>query len=557
MLEYYEVGDHTRSVSTTDTEAQRWFDRGLLLMYGFDLEKARHCFGQAIELDPHCAMFHWGLAYASGCYYNKPWHRMEKDELAESLAASYGASRAALDHLEGASPVEIALVQALVARYQSPEPVDEPQYHRWDDDYADAMRKVHDAFPLDDDVCALHAEALITRTPWALWDLRTGAPSPDASTDEAVEVLERAIARGEQAGAPPHPGMLHMYIHAMEMSPFPERALRACDTLRELVPGSGHLCHMPSHIDIRCGHYYDAVVANNRAIAADRVYLRHEGPLNFHTLSRIHNYHLKVYAALFLGQYTTALEAAEELVDTTPEELLRIESPAMADWMEAYIGTKAHVFIRFGKWQNIIDQPLPADQDLYCMTTALWHYAKTVAHAATSDVDAAEQHREQFYLAVSKVPESRYLFNNTCLDILDVAEQMLNGEVEYRKQNYDQAYDHLRRAVDLDDNLKYDEPWGWMQPARHALGALLLEQGHLKEAASVYRADLGLDDTLAGTSQHHDNLWSLHGYVECLERLGKADEARSMRPRLNLAKARADVTVNASCYCRLHHSGDR
>ena len=553
MTDYYDLGSHKRTISTTDSETQKWFDRGLNWMYAFDLELGQRCFKQAIDHDGNCGILYWGLAYTSGCYYNKPWHRMQKDELKSCLKNSYAASRQALQFADRGSTVEAGLIKALATRYQSDTPVSLEDYHHWDDAYADAMREVYRDFPNDDDVCALFAEALMCRTPWALWNLKTGESASKASTEEAIDVLETAMSRIEQSGASPHPGILHMYIHVMEMSPFPERSLRACDALRELVPGSGHLCHMPSHIDVRCGNFYDALMANNKAIEADRVYVQKEGVMNFHTSSRIHNFHLKIYAALFLGQFQPALEAAEELIATTPKELLCIETPAMADWMEAYIGMKAHVYIRFGRWQSIIDEPLPDDANLYLMTTAIWHYAKTVAYAASSNVDAAEQQRELFYQAVAKVPESRYLFNNKCVDILKIAEQMLLGEVEYRKQNYDQAFDHLRQAVFLDDNLKYDEPWGWMQPARHALGALLLEQGRTKEAMEVYRADLGLNDTLVSTSQHQNNLWSLHGYVECLQKLGKEEEAKQMTKRLNLAKARADVPIKASCACRLKH----
>jgi tetratricopeptide (TPR) repeat protein len=549
----YDLGTHHRPITTSSAEAQQWFDRGLIWIYGFDLEMAGRCFQQAIDLDDNCAMAWWGLAYSAGIYYNKPWHRMQKEELVEKLKLTYDFSRAARARIDDVTPLEAMMVEALLTRYQSPAPVAEEQYHRWDDDYADQMRKVYAAFPEDDDVCALHAEALMTRTPWALWNLKTGDPAENASTLEAIEVLETAMQRVAASTQEPHAGMLHMYIHVMEMSPFPEKALRACDELRLLVPDSGHLCHMPSHIDVRCGHYYEAVMTNNRAIAADRVYLANEGAINFHTLSRIHNLHLKIYASLFLGQYGSALEAAEEIVATTPEELLRIENPAMADWMEAYMGMKAHIYIRFGKWQEIVDEALPVDPELYSMTTAVWHYAKTIAHAALENVPAAEKQRALFYQAVAKVPETRYMFNNTCLDVLKIAEQMLNGEIEYRRQNYDVAYDHLRQAVELDDNLKYDEPWGWMQPARHALGALLLEQGHVDEAKQVYLDDLGLSDTLVSTSQHMDNLWSLHGLVECLERQGELKQAKQLRARLNLAQARADVPVNASCACRLQH----
>ena len=549
----YELGDHHRPVTTDSPEAQQWFDRGLMWIYAFDLEMAARCFREAIALDDRCAMAWWGLTYSSGIYYNKPWHRMQADELAEKLQFTYDTSRAALERIAHVTPVEAMMIEALQARYQSPVPVEEAQYHRWDDDYADAMRKVYAAFPEDDDVCALHAEALMTRTPWALWDLHSGEPAAGASTLEAIDVLETAMQRVEETGGKPHAGMLHMYIHVMEMSDEPEKALRACDDLRNLVPDAAHLCHMPSHIDVRCGHYYEAVKSNDRAIAADRVYLANEGALNFHTLSRIHNLHLKIYASLFLGQFRSAMEAAEEIIATTPEELLRIENPAMADWMEGYIGMKAHVFIRFGKWREIVDHPLPQDPELYTMSTAVWHYAKTIAHAALENVAAAEAERALFYQAVAKVQPTRYLFNNTCQDVLKIAEQMLLGEIEYRKGNYQVAYDHLRQAVYLDDNLKYDEPWGWMQPARHALGALLLEQGHVDEAEQVYRDDLGLSDTLVTTSQHHDNLWSLHGLVECLERRGAGEEAKQMRKRLALAAARADVPILASCACRLQH----
>ena len=547
----YNLGSYRRSITARNQNALDWFNKGLVWLYSFDLEMAGRCFREAIRHDDDCAMAWWGLACSSGIYYNKPWHRMQKDERVEKLNLTYETSRAAVERTGHVTPLEKMLIEALQARYQSPTPVTEAEYHQWDDDYADAMRRVYASFPYDDDVSAVFAEAMMTRTPWALWDLRSGAPAENASTVETIEVLETAMHRIETTGGETHPGLLHMYIHVMEMSPFPEKALRACDGLRQLVPGSGHLCHMPSHIDVRCGHFYEALEANNKAIAADRVYLSNEGAMNYHTLSRIHNLHLKIYASLFLGQFRSAMDAAEELIATTPEKLLRIENPAMADWMEPYIGMKAHIFIRFGKWQEIVDEPLPNDPDLYRMTTAVWHYAKTIAHAALENVAAAEKQSVLFYEAVERVPETRYVFNNTCIDVLKIAEQMMLGEIEYRKANYDVAYDHLRQAVHLDDNLKYDEPWGWMQPARHALGALLLEQGHVGQAKQVYLDDLGLSDTLVSTSQHMDNMWSLHGLVECLEREGDHEQAKHMRSRLNLAKARADVPINASCACRL------
>ena len=223
----------------------------------------------------------------------------------------------------------------------------------------------------------------------------------------------------------------------------------------------------------------------------------------------------------------------------------------MADWLEGFVPVKQHVLIRFGKWQEIVDQPFPDDADLYCVTTAMMRYAQAVAYASTERVDEAVAEQQAFYAARDRVPESRMLFNNTCLDILAVAEAMMTGEVEYRRGNFDAAFEHLNRAVELDDNLPYDEPWGWMQPTRHALGALLMEQGHVEEAEATYRADLGLDGQLRRACWHPDNVWSLHGLHECLTRRGETVEANHIKQRLDVAQARADVPVKSSCYCRL------
>jgi tetratricopeptide (TPR) repeat protein len=334
------------------------------------------------------------------------------------------------------------------------------------------------------------------------------------------------------------------------MSPWPERALRAADALRELVPDAGHLLHMPSHIDVQCGHYYEALVANERAIRADRRYLEREGPLNIYTAYRSHDYHFAIYAAMFLGQYGPALAAAEELAATIPEAVLRMTSPPMVDWLEGFIPMKVHVLVRFGKWRALLDEPLPEDQSLYCVTTAMRHYGKAVAHAALGDVASADAEVARFDAAFERVPDNRWLHVNRCRDVLAVAAEMMRGEVEYRRGRHDAAFAHLQRAAELDDALPYDEPWGWMHPPRHALGALLLEQGRLAEAAAAYRIDLGLDPAASRASRHPDNVWSLHGYVECLERLGRHEEARPLASRRDLALARADVPITSSCFCR-------
>jgi tetratricopeptide (TPR) repeat protein len=546
MADYYDLGNHSRGISTSSAEAQTWFDRGLIWTFGFNHEEAIKCFDRVLEHDPNCAMAHWGRAYALGPNYNKPWEAFDEVDLKQSLAGAHAAAQQSLALLEHTSPPEQALIRAIQSRYQSADPVE--NLARWNDDYADAMRDVYRQYPADLDIVALFAEALLNRTPWELWDLQTGGPAEGASTLEATSVLEDAL---ETPEARTHPGILHMYIHLMEMSPHPERALRVCDWLRDLVPDSGHLQHMPTHIDVLCGHYREVITSNEAAIRADTKFLEREGAMNFYSLYRSHNYHFKLYGAMFLGQYEAAMDASKELLATIPEDLLRVESPPMADWLETFVPMGLHALVRFGKWQKIIDTPLPEDQELYSFTTALTHYAKGVAYSAVGNVADAERERDLFDEALERVPESRMLFNNTGRDILAVAREMLYGELEYRKGNYDVAFGHLRRSVELDDGLPYDEPWGWMQPTRHALGALLLEQDRVEEAAQVYREDLGFDPTLPRPYQHPENVWALHGYHECLLKLGRIDEAKIVRQRLDLAAARADVPIHASCYCRV------
>jgi hypothetical protein len=323
MRDYYDLGTYSRPVTTNSLEAQVWFDRGLLWCYGFNHEESVRCFLKAAEHDRGCAMAYWGIAYASGPNYNKRWEDFAEEELKEAVAVARRAMEAALARMDGATPVEQALIRALEQRYQSDQVVSHDQFYAWNDAYSASMRGVYAAFPDDLDVSALFADAMINRTPWQLWDLKSGQLAHGADTLEAVAVLEQALRLMDERGDAPHPGVLHMYIHMMEMSPHPEQALRACDALRDLAPDMGHLLHMPSHIDVLCGHYYAGMVTNNKAILADRKYLEREGPLNFYTLSRVHNYHFKLYSAMFLGQYRPALEAANELIATIPEELLR------------------------------------------------------------------------------------------------------------------------------------------------------------------------------------------------------------------------------------------
>ncbi|MEQ9260099.1 MAG: hypothetical protein RIG84_13505 [Roseovarius sp.] len=552
MKDYFDLGPHSMPVTTASGEAQRWFDRGLAWCYGFNHEEAVGCFTRAAEADPACAMAYWGIANASGPNYNKQWEIFDPEDLAHALSRAFDAIQRAKAASRHVSDLEQRLIRALALRYQQPEPPADPDdFRRWNDDYAREMREVYKAYPDHFDVVALYCDALINRTPWQLWDLTTGAPAEGADTLEAKAALELAMAVMEAPDIPFHAGILHVYIHVMEMSPMPELALRAADRLPGLVPDAGHLHHMSSHIYVICGMYQDVVRVNSAAIEADRKYLARHGANNFYTFYRVHDYHFKAYGAMFLGQFEAAISAARELEATLPEDLLRVESPPMADWLEAYLGIQTHVLIRFGKWQDLIDAPLPEDPELYAMTTAMLHYAKGVAFAALGKVSSAEAQLARFEAAAARVPASRMLFNNTCSDLLEIAHQMLLGELEYRRGNFTEAYAHLRNSARCDDSLPYDEPWGWMQPTRHALGALLLEQGHVDEAAEVYEADLGLQGTLPRPCQHPENVWALHGYHECLSRQGRDVEASIIAKRLALAQARADRPIEVSCLCRL------
>jgi tetratricopeptide (TPR) repeat protein len=542
----FDLGDYARKTSTQSRIAQAWFDRGLVWSYAFNHEEAVACFERAIAADEGFALAHWGLAYAIGPNYNKQWDAFDPVDLRISLQRAHDASRRAVELTRGATAVERDLIGALTTRYPNSEPGDD--IGGWSEAYAQAMRQVYERHSDDLDVAALYADALINVTAWALWNISSGQPADGAHTIEARQVLESAL---DQPNGRHHPGLLHFYIHLMEMSPTPEAALGAADALRGLVPDAGHLLHMPTHIDVLLGDYERVIVDNETAIAADELQVAHAGPRNFYSLYRAHDHHFRIYGAMFAGREATAVAAADALAAALPPELLRVEVPPMADWLESFVGMRLHVLVRFGRWAEILAAPLPADPRLYCVTTALTHYAKGVAFAASGLVAGAEGERNEFSSAVSRVPDSRYLFNNTALDILAIAGAMLDGEIAYRRGDYDIAWTHLRRAIELDDSLPYDEPWGWMQPTRHAYGALLLEQGQVEEARAMYAADLGLDATLPRACQHPDNVWSLHGYHECLVRLGQRDAAADLKPRLDRALALADVEIRSSCFCRV------
>jgi hypothetical protein len=363
--------------------------------------------------------------------------------------------------------------------------------------------------------------------PWDHWS-RTGEPRPE--TPEIVATLEGVLAQHAD-----HAGANHAYIHAVEASPHPEKALAAADRLRNRIPGAGHALHMPSHIDIRLGNYLQAVVANQRGIAVDLVRVKRTGPGGFYAVYRAHNYHFLAYAAMFDGQKGIAVKAAQDLRRSIPLDVVR----TLPAFLDGFYAVPYHVAVRFGLWDDILAEAEPP-ADL-AVTTAFWRYARGVAYAATDRVDAALAEQKAFEAAAERVPADAFMGNNAVSTLLDIARPMLAGEIEYRRGNHERAFALLRDAVARDDSLRYDEPWGWMQPVRHALGALLLEQGELEEAEAVYRDDL---------QRHPENGWALHGLAECLKRSGRGPESRQVLTRFDKSWARADIQLKSSCFCR-------
>lgn len=292
-------------------------------------------------------------------------------------------------------------------------------------------------------------------SPWGLFEASTGEPVMTTPVLEVKEVLERGL---QQPIAKGHPGILHMYIHLMEMSRTPEVALVPADYLRDLVPDAGHSRHMPTHLDILVGDYRRSVDCNMKATFADDKFYMREGGRNFYSLYRFHNYHSLIYAAMLTGQSAIALESADRMEATITEDLLRIESPPMADYMEFFRSIRVHVLIRFGLWEELKSLPIPHDQQLYCVTVTMTHYGKAIAWAATGDIEKATSERELFHAAAKRVPPTRLDLPIRVIDTLKVATAMLDGELEYRRSNYGAAFASLRQAVYEEDNLLYSEP---------------------------------------------------------------------------------------------------
>jgi tetratricopeptide (TPR) repeat protein len=504
-----------RTITTKSAETQKYFDQGLILYYGFNHDAAVASFDQAAALDPQCAMAYWGHAISVGPNINLPF--MDSTQ----ARAAWESLQKALKIADKVAPVERDLIHALASRYAWPPPEDR---HALDSAYAAAMRGVWQKYNSDPDIGALFADAMMNLRPWNLF-YPDGAPAP--GTPEIMATLEKVISM-----VPDHPGANHFYVHTVEASPFPQLALPAANVLRNRIPGAGHLVHMPAHIDIRLGHYADAIKANQNGILADTAWVAQGG---IYTIYRAHNYHFLAYAAMFDGQKNLAMKAARDMVATVPEDLVR----AFPDFVESYLGAPEHVMVRFGMWNELLAEPQPPAD--FLATTAYWHYGRTLAFAALDRVSEASAEFDSLKAACARIPDSRLLGNNSVKSVLNIGLSMAEGELEYRRKQYDHAFELLRLAVQQDDSLHYDEPWGWMMPARHALGALLLEQNRLPEAEVVYREDL---------RQHPANGWALKGLAEVLRRTNREHDATVIDSEFSQVWARSDIKINASCFCR-------
>ena len=508
---------YRRPVSTTSREAQAFLDQGLQWLYGFNDDEAILCFRRAAELDPSCAFAWWGVAYANGINVNDPV--MSEKEAREA----WDAARRALALREHASPVERALIDAVAARYAWPQPAEQKPLEQA---YAEAMEQVRRSHPDDADVAALFAESLMNLQPWDYWT-RDGAPKGRA--EEIVAARERALELD-----PDHPGALHYYIHAVEASKTPERAEAAADRLVRLVPGSGHLTHMPSHTYARVGRYADAADANELAVAADRRYLAEAGEQDYYGLYVAHNLHFLAYAAMMEGRYEKAVEAARAMETDVPATFLE-RYPMIADgWMAAL----PHALVRFGRWQEIL--ALPDYPESRPVSRAMRRYARSIANSALGNVDDARAEIAAFEREAARTPVDWTIGFNPAHAVYPLARKMMAGELAFREGDHDRAFAELRAGVAIEDELLYDEPPSWLQPTRHALGALLMASGRYRDAEEVYEQDL---------AKNPRNGWALLGLEQARRRLGETEGLDELARQRARSWQRADLAPTSSCYC--------
>lgn len=514
------MGDYHRPITTNDAGAQRYFDQGMVLAFGFNHAEAIRSFRAAQRLDPDCAMCFWGEALATGPNINVT-SGGRAIMSPESRVAAHAAAQKALSLADRVAPVERALIEAQAVRYDGSETSDRDPL---DQAYAEAMRSVVQRFPDDDDAAAMYAEAWMNTMPWNYWS-DDGQPRPE--TVEVIDALERIIAR-----SPRHPLALHLYIHAVEASSDPGRAETAADTLLTLVPGSGHLVHMPAHTYWRVGRYHDAAEANVRAAAVDEQYIAQCNAQGFYpALYYPHNIHFLWAASSMEGRSAVAIDAARRVAAN-----VRIEQMREFPTVEFFRTIPLLALTQFGRWDEILAEPMPDASLRYA--TAIARYARGVALARKGDLAAARRERDQL-VPLRDTTEILFLDTNDypAVTLLQIADALLEGELAMAAGSVDAAVGHFERAVALQDGLPYMEPPFWYYPTRQSLGAALLAAGRAGEAEAVYRRDL---------EDYPHNGWSMFGLAESLAAQGRTDEAAEVREMFTHVWARADVELTGS-----------
>ena len=511
------LGDYSMPVTSSGPDVQRWFDQGLAMTYGFNHDAAERSFLKAAELDPDCAMCWWGASLVLGPHVNskmdpangpKAWDRLQRAQAAA----------------EDATEKEQAFIKALSARYAAEPPEDRRPL---DEAYAAAMGKLVADYPDNLDAVTLHAEAMMDLQPWDYWDTDG---QPKGHTAEVVSQLESVIARN-----PDHAGALHLYVHAVEASPDPARGVAAADRLRELLPGSGHLVHMPAHIYARVGRYHDAVIANQKAIVADDSYLAicKPGP-GVYPLGYVpHNHHFLWFAATMAGASAIALDAARTTGEKTSNpELMRMPG---FEAMQNFASTPLLASVRFERWQQVVEAPKPADDLPYMV--ALWHYAQGMAAARQGRLDDARTNHDALQKAAADPAIEKMMTwdRYSLIGGVRIGERFVAAELARAAKDFDGAIAALNEAVAIEDTLPYDEPPAWHWPARQALGAMLLAAGKPAEAESAYREEL---------KRNPENGWSLHGLEQALRAQKRKVEADETSVRFARAWANADIDLD-------------
>lgn len=503
------LGDVHHPVSTTNAEAQRFFDQGLAFIYAFNHDEAVRSFKRAAELDPQLAMAHWGVALALGSNYN-----LQAD--AEQQRIAYETVQKALSLAGRASEHERAYIEALAKRYSADAQADRQKLAL---DYRSAMSEVVKRFPDDPDAATLYAESMMNLRPWKLW---TADGKPAEGTEEIVSVLEGVLRR-----SPNHTGANHYYIHAVEASRNPERALPSAARLERLAPAAGHLVHMPSHIYIRTGDYVAAAQSNADAIVADRTYLEKTGARGVYpAMYYNHNIHFLASAHGINGRYADAIKAARELEANVKPHLKAMPM------LEMFMPYTSVTLVRFRRWDEILKQPAPAPE--LKLTTAIWHFARGMAYTGTGQISKAEAELKALQDLAKTVPVDAPLGNSTARGVLQVAEHMLAGKLALARGDKQAAIESLRKGVEAEDALGYNEPADWDIPVRESLGGALLVTGDNAEAEKVFRAEI---------AKHPRNGRALFGLVESLKRQGKNSSAALVQREFDKAWEKADTKL--------------